>query len=424
LSSTTGGTTYPVSGIYSKQFEEITPFFALADAGYRFKNWMVNGGFSILNPIALLFTKSYTVVAEFIAQFTLTIPESDNGTTNPGPGDHVYDVGTSLVITAAPIENFEFVKFTEDGVDKFTNPLTVVMNAAKVVTAYFQAILQNFTVTVSKVGNGTVSPDVGDHVYVENSEVTLTATETDPDYYFEKWVIDAVDETSNPYDLLVDEAKNVEARFLLLEPFSYYDDNFIPDTGNYVMRDLFEGTTIDLAKWTITNPQPTALIFSQNNVLKLFNVGIATTSFLANNIKSIASFATSGAMKFSVNASKVEGATIFGLYVDNNNRISFTVDSSTHAFVSYLVQAGVVRQQVILEAKLLCDTFKIVISAANLVTIWKWRGAWVQIGTDQTYSLGANKKFIASLTCTPSTMSYLEIDDVFISNTDFNTLNP
>ena len=58
--------------------------------------------------------------------------------------------------------------------------------------------LLKWILTITKTGNGTVDPDVGSHKYAKDSNVTVTATETDADYYFEKFVEDSVDKTTNP----------------------------------------------------------------------------------------------------------------------------------------------------------------------------------------------------------------------------------
>lgn len=223
ISMNTGGTVTPAVGSYTYDSGTIVPMYAEPLTGYRFVSWLIDG---IANLSQLIYVKMNTninAIASFIAQFTLTIPESDNGSTDPAPGDHVYDDGQSVIITATPIENFEFVKFTEDGVDKFTNPLTVVMNAAKVVAAYFQAILQNFTVTITKTGNGTVTPDVGEHIYQEGTEVTITATETDSNYYLDS-IYEGEIQRSNPYVFNISDNRAFEARFLAY-PSILFDGN-------------------------------------------------------------------------------------------------------------------------------------------------------------------------------------------------------
>jgi hypothetical protein len=71
--------------------------------------------------------------------------------------------------------------------------------------------------TMTKTGNGTIVPDVGVHKYEKNEVVEITATETDNDYYFDKFVEDGVDKTDNPLSVTMLANKNVATSFLPYE---------------------------------------------------------------------------------------------------------------------------------------------------------------------------------------------------------------
>jgi LPXTG-motif cell wall-anchored protein len=56
--------------------------------------------------------------------------------------------------------------------------------------------ITQWTVTVTKTGDGTITPDVGSYIYPNNSPLTLSAT-AEAGWRFDKWVINGVD-NSNP----------------------------------------------------------------------------------------------------------------------------------------------------------------------------------------------------------------------------------
>jgi uncharacterized protein (TIGR02145 family) len=80
-----------------------------------------------------------------------------------------------------------------------------------------------YTVTISKTGNGTITPDVGEHIYQEGTEVPISIVESDEDYYHESTTVDAVPVTV-PYDLVVSGNHIIEHLFLpwqkILDVFS------------------------------------------------------------------------------------------------------------------------------------------------------------------------------------------------------------
>lgn len=76
---------------------------------------------------------------------------------------------------------------------------------------------------VTKVGNGTINPDVGTYPTEPGTDVEFTFT-PDIDSYFEKAVVNDVDTTDNPLIVTVNDETRVEGRFLewveIMEIFS------------------------------------------------------------------------------------------------------------------------------------------------------------------------------------------------------------
>lgn len=74
-------------------------------------------------------------------------------------------------------------------------------------------VFNGFYLYVTKTGLGTITPDIGIYGITPNDEVTVTASETDPDYYLDAIYDDAV-AVANPYIFTMAANKAVEARFL------------------------------------------------------------------------------------------------------------------------------------------------------------------------------------------------------------------
>jgi subtilisin len=72
--------------------------------------------------------------------YTLTVGKYGEGTTSPMEGNHVYEDGTQVTLTATPAEGWIFVKWSVNGTDTINNVTTVTMNADKSAVAYFEEV--------------------------------------------------------------------------------------------------------------------------------------------------------------------------------------------------------------------------------------------------------------------------------------------
>ncbi|RBW55199.1 hypothetical protein DS884_16345 [Tenacibaculum sp. E3R01] len=146
---------------------------------------------------------------------TLTI-NATNGTvtTNPNPTNGAYVDGTSVVLTATPNPGYQFDGWSGDATGT-VNPVTIVMDADKTVTATFSKIQRTLTINVT---NGTVAtnPNPTGGTYDNGTSVVLTAT-PDAGYQFDGWNGDAIG-TTNPVTITMDADKAVTAIFSLIPP--------------------------------------------------------------------------------------------------------------------------------------------------------------------------------------------------------------
>ncbi len=126
---------------------------ALPNTGYTFTNWTENG--TILSTSAayqISMTSNRSLVANFKLNsygLTLLINPSAGGSVTKNPDQASYDSGTSVILTATPNAGYTFTSWSGDATGT-ANPLTIVMNANKSITA-------NFTAVVPVVNLGTAA---------------------------------------------------------------------------------------------------------------------------------------------------------------------------------------------------------------------------------------------------------------------------
>jgi uncharacterized repeat protein (TIGR02543 family) len=83
--------------------------------------------------------KSVTANFTQVQQYNLTISTGTGGTTNPSPGTYIHDSGTQVSVQATPNSGYRFTSWTGDATGT-TNPITIIMDSDKSVTANFEAI--------------------------------------------------------------------------------------------------------------------------------------------------------------------------------------------------------------------------------------------------------------------------------------------
>jgi uncharacterized repeat protein (TIGR02543 family) len=137
-----------------------------------------------------------------------------------------YLLGDTAVITAYPKTGFTFAGWSGD-VTSTANPLKIVMNANKKVTATFTSG-PTYTLTTKVVGSGTVSPTTGD--YSQGSTQTLKATPASG-YIFTGWSGDATG-TTNPLTITLNGNKTIMATFAAIPVQTItYNVEMLPSTN-------------------------------------------------------------------------------------------------------------------------------------------------------------------------------------------------
>jgi uncharacterized repeat protein (TIGR02543 family) len=183
--------------------------------GYIFSGWSGDASGSS-NPLTVTMNSNKNITANFelIAPdaFTLNII-AVNGTVNKNPNNLTYSAGATVVLTASPNIGYEFTGWSDDASGS-VNPLSIIMNSNKNITANFALIAAaNFTLNVTAI-NGSVNKVPNSPTYEEGVTVQLTAT-PNTGYTFTSWGGDASGSV-NPINVIMDANKEIVANFSII----------------------------------------------------------------------------------------------------------------------------------------------------------------------------------------------------------------
>jgi hypothetical protein len=197
------GGTYPAGTLVS-----VT---ATRDAGAVFDGF----GGSLVgtdSPQILTVDADEIVTASFTQHYALSVGATGPGSVTLDPPGGSYAAGSSITVTAVPDADATFTGWSGD-LAGATNPETVVMDAAKSVTASFAAL---YEVNVEASGPGEVILDPPGGSYPAGSVVTVEA-EPEEGAVFEGFD-GSLTGTDSPQVLMVDGDETVIASF---EPVTY-----------------------------------------------------------------------------------------------------------------------------------------------------------------------------------------------------------
>ena len=256
VSKSGNGTVSPDVGEHSYLEGTVVTMSAIAAAGWQFDGWDNGEGFTVPDSNnTVLMDQNRAVKAIFTeipkVNYTLIVSKSGNGTVSPDVGEHSYLEGTVVTMSAIAAAGWQFDGW--DNGEGFTVPdsnNTVLMDQNRAVKAIFTEIPKvNYTLTVSKTGNGTVSPDVGEHSYLEGTVVTMSAIAA-AGWQFDGWDNGegfTVPDSNN--SVLMDRNRAVKAIFTEIPKANYTltvsqegDGTVTPSSGVYL-----EGTVVTLS---------------------------------------------------------------------------------------------------------------------------------------------------------------------------------
>ncbi|MBL7209884.1 MAG: hypothetical protein ISS52_07275, partial [Dehalococcoidia bacterium] len=254
VSPTGGGTTSPSAGTHTYDEGTVVTITATAATGYDFDKWS-GASTATSATTTVTMTSNKTVTANFeeetpaVTEYTLTmaVTPAGGGTTTPAAGTSTHDEGDVVTVTADPDTCYEFDGWTPVAAvaDATAASTTVTMDADKTVTANFSLI--TYTLTMAKVGNGTITPDVGDHTEDCGDVVDITATPAG-DSKFVDWTGDVADADSASTTVTMDADQTVTANFALLQNVTLTmavsgDGTVTPAAGDHT---YLEGAVVDI----------------------------------------------------------------------------------------------------------------------------------------------------------------------------------
>jgi regulation of enolase protein 1 (concanavalin A-like superfamily) len=196
----------PSPGPY--HYGDVVTLTATGDPGWGFDHW--SGALSgTTNPATTTITGHTTVTATFaMEEYTLTVNRVGNGSVavDPSPGPYYYGDVVTLTATADP--HWTFANWS-GALSGAANPATTTITGHTAVTATFNQV--DYTLTVNRVGNGSVAVDPSPGPFHYGDVVTLTAT-GDPGWDFDRWS-GALSGTTNPATITIMGHTTVTATF-------------------------------------------------------------------------------------------------------------------------------------------------------------------------------------------------------------------
>jgi len=161
---------------------------------------------------AALYGYDIELLDPVVENFTLTITVDPvgSGTVLVSPEQETYGAGEEVTLTATANPGWTFTGWTGDA-SGLTNPLTLVMNGDKNITANFTQDEYTLTINVDPADSGSVLVEPLEITYNYGEEVSLTAI-ANPGWTFTGWTGDATG-LNNPLTLVMNGDKNIIANF-------------------------------------------------------------------------------------------------------------------------------------------------------------------------------------------------------------------
>jgi uncharacterized repeat protein (TIGR02543 family) len=214
ISVTGSGSTSPAVGSHVYSQGSSIQVTASPVAGWSFDHWVLDGSSTgSANPYTVTMNSGHTLSAVFTqSTYTLTVSTSGQGSVSKVPSQATYAYGSSVQLTATPSTGWSFSGWS-GGASGTANPLTIVMNDNKAVTATFTQ--NQYTLTVNTSGQGSVAKSPSQATYTYGASVQLTATPA-AGWSFAGWSGD-LSGSVNPATLTVNGNKAVTATFTQIQ---------------------------------------------------------------------------------------------------------------------------------------------------------------------------------------------------------------
>ncbi|MEF8874905.1 MAG: C25 family cysteine peptidase [Candidatus Thermoplasmatota archaeon] len=139
--------------------------------------------------------------------YELDVDSQGGGEVEVDPDQDTYLNGTEVDLKAIPVEGYYFEGWS--GTEKTGEEITLVMDENKSITANFEKVEHELSISVS--GEGTTDPNPGEHTYENGTDVTVEATPADG-WQFVEWTGDETG-TDPTINVTMDANKSITAVF-------------------------------------------------------------------------------------------------------------------------------------------------------------------------------------------------------------------
>ncbi|MEX0904451.1 MAG: hypothetical protein WD604_15385 [Balneolaceae bacterium] len=208
-----GGSIAPSIDNTYEEGEEIE-LQAIPNDEYLFKNWTGDIE-SSNNPLTIKVDHDYEITANFeLKTYQLLINTEGDGSVSEEILEEKskdYEHGTIVELTANPAAGYKFVEWLGD-ITGSENPAQITVDEPKEVTAVFEK--KKYELTVNTEGEGAVSEEIIQQKTTDYEYGTVVELTANPDdgWQFVEWQ-GAISGSENPFQLTVDESKEVTAVF-------------------------------------------------------------------------------------------------------------------------------------------------------------------------------------------------------------------
>ncbi len=235
-----------------------------------------------------------------VFNYRIRIQASLGGTVYPEIDDNLPE-GTIASVTATPLENYRFLKWSDGVTD---NPRTLVLSCDTAITAMFEPIV-TYLLTIMTAEGGQTNMEAGTHSYYAAEKVTLFAI-AEENYQFDHWIVDngIVEEhpSANPLTVEMTSALSVTPVFVANQNPVEYVTLTIQESigGSVVVTPLFDkyilGSNVILEakpddgynfdKWNdgATTPLRTVVLNTDTTLMALFIGSSTDVSFVKDDV--------------------------------------------------------------------------------------------------------------------------------------------
>ncbi|MBS3816492.1 MAG: hypothetical protein KGY76_02890, partial [Candidatus Thermoplasmatota archaeon] len=194
---------------------------AIPDQNWNFVEWTGDYQGTSEN-ITIVMDENKQITAHFsdTVYHTLKISIEGEGSTDPVEGNHTYEEGTDVNITATAAEGWYFQEWTGD-IQSTEQNITITMDRDKNITSWFY--IYEYDLDISTEGEGSTDPAEGVHSYEHGRKVNITATAAE-DWNFVRWKGDngtVGDTKANTTTITMNDNYSITAKFEVIGGVTY-----------------------------------------------------------------------------------------------------------------------------------------------------------------------------------------------------------